>query len=506
MTISDTTPAVQRALEAAEAIAARRGAAVVAPRDLLAGLLAEPEGRAAVLLARYGCDTSRWLSGADPNPAALDSAERLPSAEATRAIRRARELARESTEDRICTTDNLLLGILQTDDALRAELQRLELNCEELERELRAGQAHPLELDEPLNWSDAGAPFEMARILDANANRAREALRVLEDFCRFILNDAFLSRELKEIRHSLADALAALPKALLIAARDTGGDVGTAIGTERERERSSTREVVAANAKRLQEALRTLEEFGKLYGAEFGTRLEAVRYRAYTVERLLLHGHDARAQLAEARLYVLLSGATCQAALDWTIAEAAAGGADVVQLREKTLTDRDLLHRARDVRRWTRAAKVLFIMNDRPDIARLADGDGVHLGQDDMPVREARRILGSEALIGVSTHTLEQVQQAVRDGASYIGVGPTFASTTKHFDALAGLDFVRAATAETTLPAFVLGGVTTKNVGHVVAAGGLRVAVSAAIAQADDPRAVAATLKRALTAIRSPTR
>src|SRR5207248_6725982 len=101
--------------------------------------------------------------------------------------------------------------------------------------------------------------------------------------------------------------------------------------------------------------------------------------------------------------------------------------------RQKELSDRELLERAREIRRWTREAGALFIVNDRPDIARLVEADGVHLGQDDLPVKEARRILGPDALIGVSTHDIEQLRQAVLDGASYIGVGPTFPSDTKDF-------------------------------------------------------------------------
>jgi thiamine-phosphate pyrophosphorylase len=197
-------------------------------------------------------------------------------------------------------------------------------------------------------------------------------------------------------------------------------------------------------------------------------------------------------------VYVLLTGRLCAAALDWTIAEAAAGGADVFQLREKELDDRRLLARARDVRRWTRQAGALFLVNDRPDIARLAEADGVHLGQDDLPVREARRVLGPEALVGVSTHDVEQLRQAVRDGASYVGVGPTFPSGTKEFAEFPGLEYVRQAAAETSLPAFVLGGVTLENVREAVAAGARRVAVSAAVCRTDDPRQAAAALRRAL--------
>src|SRR5207248_5017898 len=134
-------------------------------------------------------------------------------------------------------------------------------------------------------------------------------------------------------------------------------------------------------------------------------------------------------RLEKARLYVLLTGATCTAALDWTIREAAGGGADMFQLREKTLSDRELLERARNVRQWTRETGTLFIINDRPDVARLVEADGVHLGQDDLSVKEARRVLGPGPLIGVSTHTPEQVRRAVLDGGSYLGVGPAVPAT-----------------------------------------------------------------------------
>ncbi|HYV36323.1 MAG TPA: thiamine phosphate synthase, partial [Gemmataceae bacterium] len=146
------------------------------------------------------------------------------------------------------------------------------------------------------------------------------------------------------------------------------------------------------------------------------------------------------------------------------------------------------------VREVTRKAGVVFILNDRPDLARLAEADGVHLGQDDLPIREARRIVGPDALIGVSTHRLDQVRQAVLDGASYIGIGPTFPSSTKNFPQLAGLDFIREATAETTLPAFAIGGITAENALAVKAAGARAIAVSSAVCQANDPRAAAAAL------------
>jgi thiamine-phosphate pyrophosphorylase len=495
MPVPDPTPAVSRAVEQARSSAARRGLETAGPRELLFGLLAEAEGRPAVVLGKHGLDVAAWH---DPTRDSTDDAAVPLSPAAEQVCRRAQRLARSTTEDGTCTTDHLLLALLEADPDLRVDLTAGGLDVAALERDLCGDLAAPLEVDEAVDWGETGESFDAARVLDANANRAREALRVLEDYARFVLADRLVSRELKDLRHGLADALSTVPPALLLAARDTEADVGTAITTAREQERYALRDVVVANVKRLQEALRTLEEYGKLRGGELGARLETLRYRTYTLERMLLLGGEARTKLADARLYVLLSAAACRASLGWTIAEAAAGGADVIQLREKTLSDRELLARARDVRRWTRKAGVLFIVNDRPDIARLAEADGIHLGQDDLPVRDARRVLGPNALIGVSTHTIDQVRQAVRDAASYIGVGPTFASTTKDFGELAGLDFVRAATAETSLPAFVLGGVTVQNVGEVVSAGGRRVAVSAAVAQAADPRAAASALLRAL--------
>src|SRR5262249_33607771 len=149
-------------------------------------------------------------------------------------------------------------------------------------------------------------------------------------------------------------------------------DVGTVIGAAGEMVRESPSEVARINCKRLQEALRSLEEFGKIANSTFAEGIERLRYRAYTLEKAIVLGDRSQQALVGIQLCVLLTGWQCTAALDWTIAEAAAGGAGLFQLREKQLDDRHLLERARAVRRWTRQAGALFIVNDRPDIARLA--------------------------------------------------------------------------------------------------------------------------------------
>lgn len=345
--------------------------------------------------------------------------------------------------------------------------------------------------------SGTGDP-DVLRLLDAAANRAREGLRVVEDFARFRLDDAHLSALLKCLRHELAAALERLGSATFHRMRDTPGDVGTGIATEAEAARTSLEDVLRANCKRVEESLRTLEEYGKVIDPAPAGDIEQLRYRFYTIEQALLTTLGSRERLADCRLYLLISENVCRNGIGPTVLAALQGGVDAVQLREKTIADDDLMNLARTLREWTREAGALFIVNDRPDIAVLSDADGVHVGQDDLPVREARRIIGPDKLIGVSTHSIQQARQAVLDGADYLGIGPVFASGTKQFDHLAGLDYVREAAAEISLPWFPIGGITVENAGDVMTAGATRIAVSGAIGGAVDIAGAARRLRAVL--------
>jgi thiamine-phosphate pyrophosphorylase len=458
--------------------------------QLLIELIAEEDGRAAVLLAKHGLAREGALERLAGLKSSGISVDRL--------IADARALAREHEGEGTVTSEFFLLTLLEIDATAAAVLDELGLNRANLEGEITGATAQALPLPEPILFVEPTEQMAAGRIIDASANRAREALRILDDYCRFVLDDPLLTREVKQLRHDLSELLERLPARLLSGARETLRDTGVAITTNREMVRTSTVEIAIINLKRLQEALRSLEEFGKLLDADLAAGIESIRYRAYTIEKALRVNASARERLAAVQLCVLLTGAQCSAAFDWTIEEAAGGGARMFQLREKNLDDHSLLERAHNVRRWTRKVDSLFIVNDRPDIARLVDADGVHLGQDDMPVHEARKIVGADALIGVSTHSLEQVRQAILDGAEYIGIGPTYPSTTKSFEVLAGPEFVAQAVRETSLPAFAIGGINATTIEAVVKAGAKRIAVSAAVAQADDPRLAAAILCEAL--------
>jgi thiamine-phosphate pyrophosphorylase len=488
-----TSPGVERAVAGARLWADRLGSEPVRLSHFVLALLEEDEGRPAVLFERAGLSVPELRE----RLAALES----PSAPPTDALfKAARDWSIRHRQDPEFLTDALLIAVLKADAGFAASAGALGFPPELLERTLVAPIAPSEPESEPAVFAlpDATADVDTARILDAGFNRAREAARVLEDYCRFALDDRFLTEQVKELRHALAAAAQKLPQNVLLASRETLRDVGTTATGAGEYDRTSPAHVAAVNLKRLQESLRSLEEFAKVFGPGVGRELEALRYRAYTLERAVSLGATARQRIAGANLYVLLSASRCVAALDWTIRRAARGGADVIQLREKSLPDRELVARARDVRRWTREAGVLFVVNDRPDVARLVEADGVHLGQDDMGVKDARRIAGPGLLIGVSTHTLAQLRQAVLDGADYVGVGPVFPSATKSFDEFPGLDFVREAGAETSLPAFALGGIGPANVAEVVAAGARRVAVSSAISTAPAPEQIARLLKAAL--------
>jgi thiamine-phosphate pyrophosphorylase len=337
------------------------------------------------------------------------------------------------------------------------------------------------------------------RILDANANRAREALRVAEDYARFALDSPRLTEALKSLRHRLREALDAfgLPADALLAARDTPADVGTALATEPELRRANAADVARAAFKRLEEALRSLEEYGKTVSVEAARAVAAIRYAAYELELQALK--LPRSRLSQARLYVLLGPAPEGTGDLSEIGRAALrGGADLLQLRHKKATDRELLPLARDLREATRQHDALLLINDRPDIALLADADGVHLGQHDLPIRAARRLLGHERLIGATANTIKLAQQAEADGADYIGCGAVFPSPTKPDREVIGPARFAAVAKAVRIPVFAIGGITLDHLDELLAAGCERIAVSSAVASAPDVEAATRALKARL--------
>jgi thiamine-phosphate pyrophosphorylase len=403
-------------------------------------------------------------------------------------------------------TEHLLAGLLSSSseavELLRGAGLQLEAFRERLTHEVDLESAPLPRVDgiAPLDLAEPGGGVELGRILDASVNRAREGLRVVEDYVRFVLDDPGLTRRLKDMRHRLAEAERGLDAHLLLGSRDTREDVGTHIMTPSEQIRENPRAVLAANFKRIAEAMRSLEEYGKLVDIWLAGRFEVLRYDIYTLEKLTMTAVAAHRGLGSAKLMVLVGGLPTLGELTWLVSEALAGGADVIQYREKGMADGELLRRARELRVLTAQAGVPLIMNDRIDVGRLAGCDGVHLGQEDLSIRDARRIMGPTSHIGVSTHDRAQLDAAILAGAGYLGVGPVFPSPTKEFSEpeLAGLAYVGLAATTTTLPWFAIGGINEQNLDRVLDAGATRIAVSAAVSRADSPRRAVSRLKARL--------
>lgn len=328
------------------------------------------------------------------------------------------------------------------------------------------------------------------RLLDANANRAREALRVWEDYARFVRNNPALSAELKQMRHELSAACQTFDDTAL-PHRDTPGDVGTEIKQPSELTRADLIDVVIAAGKRLSEALRSLEEFSKIDHPAIARTFEQLRYRAYDVEQRIRLTLGSTDRMQAVRLCVLLTESLCRIPWQQAAEQLIEAGVGCIQLREKTLEGGELLARASWLASLCRSRQVVCIINDRADVAMLSGADGVHVGQGDLPVKQARKLLGRDRIIGVSTHHMDQARQAVTDGADYIGVGPVFRSSTKPREILPGLDYARAVAAEIPIPAMAIAGITAANVSQVMQTGMTRVAVSSAILSSNDiPAAV----------------
>jgi thiamine-phosphate pyrophosphorylase len=337
------------------------------------------------------------------------------------------------------------------------------------------------------------------RILDAALNRAGEGLRVVEDYTRMVLNDAHLTRELKNLRHSLTGITRALDANLLLASRDTLADVGTRISTAAEFDRTAPGSIIAANLARVQEALRTIEEFSKPVATSAAEAAQRLRYGTYTIEKALVTVTLSRQSLADARLYVLTDGLADGAAFERLVRQLVAGGTDIIQLRDKTLDDRQLLARCAILAACCQGTPTRWLINDRSDLAVAANAHGVHIGQDDLPLAAARRILGPAKIIGVSTHSIEQARAAVLEGANYIAVGPLFPSQTKTFEHFVGLDLAEAVVREISLPAFAIGGIDGKSLAGLLAMGISRIAVQGAVVRANNPEQAARQLREQLT-------
>lgn len=337
------------------------------------------------------------------------------------------------------------------------------------------------------------------RVVDANANRAAEGLRTLEDYARLVREDAAAAGGLKQLRHTLAEALGPLQRSERLKSRSTQHDAGTDIHADGELKRDDLASIVPAACERVLQSLRNLEEFSKLLSVPASGAFKQLRYQAYDVlAQLELRWLTGDSLTATQQLYLLID---CSLPLDnfrELLPRLADSGVDLFQLRDKSAAGSRLMQYARAAVAALQGRSARLIVNDRVDVALASGAAGVHVGQDDLSLADARRVAQGRLWIGISTHSLAQAIEAEQGGADYIGCGPTFPSKTKSFDAFAGTDFLAQATAEIGIPLFAIGGINHDNLHQVLRTGCRRIAVSGAIQHAADPCQAAQRMKELL--------
>ncbi len=357
---------------------------------------------------------------------------------------------------------------------------------------------------------------EIYRVVDANANRAREGLRVVEEVTRFILEEPQFSARLKEIRHEITEVLKSFPARELLSARNSQGDVGRELYQPGEGRRDGYEEIIRANMVRSQEALRSLEEFSKAIDSRIGEKFKAIRFRLYSLEKevgesLTLKDKvqvaplPSRAQagertkvrgkgkflynqvLREWKLYIVLDRELIGSQDPVEIVKAvAAGGGTVIQWRDKKGNMQEAIKVVSQLKEDSSLKNINIIINDRVDLTLAAGADGVHLGQNDLPLLQARKLLG-EGIIGASTHSEEEALQAEKEGADYVSLGPIFPTPTKE-DAGSplGVRKIEEVKKAIRIPLVAIGGINETNIEEVIAAGADVVAVASAILKAKD--------------------
>lgn len=321
----------------------------------------------------------------------------------------------------------------------------------------------------------------MFRVIDSSINRVSEGLRVIEDIARFKFSAKNISQKSKYIRHRVRN-ISKQYDAELLNYRDSLNDIGPEITSNLKLERDlEINSIITANFKRVQEGLRTLEEITS--NKEF----EKLRYNTYQLEKEFAGVYNKEAFVLP-DLYGITYSRDSRGRSNITIVkEMIQAGIRLIQYREKDLSLKEMYNECREIRALTRESGVTFIINDFIDIAILVDADGVHIGQDDLPIQEVRKLLGSDKIIGLSTHSPDQAKRAVLDGADYIGVGPIFATQTKvNVCDPVGYSYLEWIVEHIDIPFVAIGGIKEFNISEILKRGAKSVALVSEITGNED--------------------
>lgn len=331
---------------------------------------------------------------------------------------------------------------------------------------------------------------ERLRVIDANLNRAGEGLHLLEDIARLMLNDGGLTQQLKTIRHEILRGDWSFNQQL-VQSRNSEGDVGVEIEAPGEVKERELPIMVVANARRVQESLRILEELAKIPGTPPKLdpgKFKKARFALYTIEQKLLSKllrQDKARRLTG--LYAIIDSEALGGRSHIEVAsQLIQGGAKIIQFRDKLRDKSERLSITQGLKELCSKHGVLFIVNDYIGLVLATDADGLHLGQKDLPVSVTRRLLPIDKLIGCSVNTVDQAVTAQSDGADYIAVGSIYPTSSKEGAVVVGLEGLRQIKQAVSLPLVAIGGISKDNAAEVLAAGADAVAVISAILNAED--------------------
>lgn len=314
---------------------------------------------------------------------------------------------------------------------------------------------------------------EIYSAIDANINRCIEGIRVCEDIFRFGARNS-VSAEFKNIRHRISQTISVIEPSLLLSARDISGDEQKFINTTSEMKRSDLKDLFRANIRRAIEASRVVEEFSKRVHPETADMFQHIRFSLYDLEKIgwMILQKKSVIDRFYLSLYAIIDSAFVPAdRMDETAEILSTSGADIIQLRMKEAPDRVFLSTAERISKICRRNGVLFIVNDRADIAISSGADGVHVGQDDITLDALNTITAGRLVTGISVANIDEATAAA--GADYIAVGPVYDTSSKDGSLLrgVGLDAVQSICSERKVPVAAIGGINESNINALYSAG-----------------------------------
>ena len=348
-----------------------------------------------------------------------------------------------------------------------------------------------------MNHNNSTGPEDLRifQIIDANLDRAREGLRVIEDWARFGLGREDFVIRIKNFRQILGKNHLEVYKQ----SRNYIEDQCKGLTHQEQINRNTPEQIISSNSGRVQEALRVIEEFSRLHNDGLSKIASEIRYEIYTLEINLLN-LSKRTKLNEIikenDLYVITDQ---KENLLGIIEEILIAGVKIIQHRFKKGTDKDHLEEAIMIKNLCKKYNSLFIINDRVDIALAANADGIHLGQDDLDLKTARKLLGYSKIIGISANNEIDISNALKGGCDYIGIGPVFETSTKKDKKPLDIEKIKQLTKDLNIPWFAIGGIKRNNISSLKKCGFKKFALVSQLMNSEDPQEEAIMILKELS-------